>query len=130
MLSPSVSSSTLRTGVDIVELERIARTVSRWGDRFLQRVFTPSELAYCRGNIPSLAARWAAKEAVAKALETGAWRQGVRWLDIEVVRGNDGPPAVRLHGAALEQAERMGLAHWSLSLSHSRGVAVAFVVAC
>jgi holo-[acyl-carrier protein] synthase len=62
----------LRVGVDIVEVERIAGAVARWGDRFLRRVFTPEELAYCQGNIPSLAARWAAKEAVVKALETGA----------------------------------------------------------
>ncbi|MCC7354642.1 MAG: holo-ACP synthase, partial [Anaerolineae bacterium] len=87
-------------------------------------------LAYCRGNIPSLAARWAAKEAIVKALATGAWRQGIRWIDIEVVRGDDGPPQVRLHGAAQARAERMGLSRWALSLSHSRQAAVAFVVAC
>lgn len=120
----------LCTGVDIVELDRVAAAVARWGERFLCRVFTPAELAYCRGNIPSLAARWAAKEAIAKALATGAWRQGIRWVDIEVVRDDEGPPQVRLHGAALARAERMGLRRWALSLSHSRKIAAAFVVAC
>jgi holo-[acyl-carrier protein] synthase len=119
----------LRVGVDIVEVERIAGAVARWGDRFLRRVFTPEELAYCQGNIPSLAARWAAKEAVVKALETGAWREGIRWTDVEVLREGEGPPRVRLHGAARQRAEEMGLRRWALSLSHSRTAAIAFVVA-
>ena len=119
----------LRVGVDIVEVERIAQAVARWGDRFLRRVFTPEELAYCQGNIPSLAARWAAKEAIVKALETGAWREGIRWTDVEVLREGERPPKVRLHGAARRRAEEMGLRRWALSLSHSRTAAIAFVVA-
>jgi holo-[acyl-carrier protein] synthase len=120
----------LCTGVDIVELDRVAAIVERWGEHFLGRVYTPAELAYCRGSIPSLAARWAAKEAIVKALATGAWRQGIRWVDVEVVREDDGPPQVLLHGAARARAERLGLSRWALSLSHSRDTAVAFVVAC
>lgn len=129
MIRQDAEPVALRVGVDIVEVERIAEAVARWGDRFLRRVFTPGELAYCRGNIPSLAARWAAKEAVAKALATGAWRAGIRWTDIEVVRADDGPPQVLLHGAARRRAEEMGLRRWALSLSHSRAAAIAFVVA-
>ena len=121
-------SAEFRTGVDIMELERIEKAVARWDDRFLLRVYTPGELAYCRGRISSLAGRWAAKEAIAKALGTG-WSRGIRWVDLEVVRLPGGPPTVSLHGRAQAYAEAQGIQHWSLSLSHSRDYAVAFVIA-
>lgn len=120
----------IRTGVDIVEIERIAHAVTRHGERFLQRIYTPDELGYCHGRVESLAARFAAKEAIAKALGTGGWRGGVRWTDLEVVRDSEsGAPSVRLHNAALRHAEALDLHQWSLSLSHSRIYAIAFVVA-
>jgi len=72
----------LRTGVDMIEIERVDQAITAHGDRFLDRVYTSAELAYCRGRRESLAARFAAKEAVAKALGTGIWRQGVTWTDI------------------------------------------------
>ena len=116
----------LVTGVDVIEIHRVKDVAERYGDRFLGRIYTEGELAYCRGRAPQLAARFAAKEAVMKALGTGT--RGVRWRDIEVVRHPGGPPTVRLHGSALSRAERIGLRHLALSLSHSREYAVASVV--
>ena len=116
----------LTVGVDLIELDRIARTVERYGERFLRRVYTPQEVAFCRGRIPQLAGRFAAKEAVMKALGTGI--RGVGWREIEVVRQRGRPPRVELHGRARERARAMGLVELSLSLSHSRDFAVAFVV--
>jgi holo-[acyl-carrier protein] synthase len=117
-------------GVDIIEIERIACTLARFGERFLRRVYTEAEIAYCRGRPSRLAARFAAKEAVAKALGVGVFRrEGVYWRDVEVVRDHRGKPGVRLHGSALERARQAGLSGWALSLSHSREYAVAMVVA-
>jgi holo-[acyl-carrier protein] synthase len=116
----------LVTGVDILELERLERVVARWGERFLHRVYTEQELAYCRGRVPQLATRFAAKEAAMKALGTG--RYGVGWRDVEVTRQRGQPPRLRLHGRAQERAQRLGLQELSLSLSHSRDYAIAFVV--
>jgi len=116
-----------RVGVDIVELGRIERAVQRHGERFLNRVYTEAELAYCRGNVARLAARWAAKESMSKALGTG-WR-GIEWRELEVVRELSGRPAVALHGRAEAIAENLGLTQWALSLSHSEGYAIAFVIA-
>jgi holo-[acyl-carrier protein] synthase len=117
-------------GVDIVEIDRIARTLARFGERFLRRVYTEAEVAYCRGRPARLAARFAAKEAVAKALGVGIfWHEGVTWRDVEVTRDHRGKPGVRLHGSALERAQQEGLTQWALSLSHSREYAVAMVVA-
>lgn len=113
-------------GVDIVELARIERAVQRHGHRFLRRVYTEAELAYCRGGVARLAARWAAKEAISKALGTG-WR-GIEWQELEVVREPSGQPAVVLHGRAQAIAEKLGLQQWALSLSHSQEYAVAFVI--
>jgi len=119
---------TLRTGVDMIEIERVAQVVAAHGDRFLDRVFTPAELAYCRGRSSSLAARFAAKEAVAKALGTGIWRQGVNWTDIEVLSNPEtGAPVLHLHEAAAALAQDQGLTVWSISLSHDRSQAIAFV---
>ena len=113
-------------GVDIIEISRVSQTVGRWGQRFLNRIYTQGELAYCRGRAPQLAARFAAKEAVMKALGTG--RYGVDWRNIEVVRRRGGPPTVQLHGRALGVAQRLSVGHIALSISHSREYAVASVV--
>ena len=117
-------------GVDIIEIGRIAVTLARFGERFLHRVYTAAEIAYCRGKPSRLAARFAAKEAVAKALGVGIfWHEGVYWRDVEVTRDRRGKPGIHLSGGALERAQQEGLSHWALSLSHSREYAVAMVVA-
>jgi holo-[acyl-carrier protein] synthase len=117
----------LSTGVDIIEIPRIRQVLERYGQRFLDRVFTPGEIEYCRGRAPNLAARFAAKEAAMKALGTGF--RGVAWKDIEVVRHRSGAPSIKLHGRAKSRAQRLGLRDMALSLSHSREYAVASVVA-
>ncbi|MCH2498818.1 MAG: holo-[acyl-carrier-protein] synthase [SAR202 cluster bacterium] len=117
----------LTTGVDIIEIPRIKQVLDRYGQRFLNRVFTPDEIAYCRGRAPNLAGRFAAKEAAMKALGTGV--RGVSWKDIEVIRADSGAPSLRLHGRAEKRAERLQMSEMSLSISHSREYAVAFVVA-
>jgi len=125
-----MDSERISIGVDIIEIERIARTLRRFGERFLRRVYTDAEIAYCRGKPSRLAARFAAKEAVAKALGVGIfWREGVYWRDVEVTRDRRGKPGIQLHGSALERAQQEGLLNWALSLSHSREYAVAMVVA-
>ncbi len=117
----------LSVGVDLIETERIARALERWGDRFLEYVYTPAEVEYCRNHIPELAARFAAKEALSKALGTGL--RGVRWREMEVLPDRRGKPLVRLHGRARQRAEELGLDEFAISLSHSRRYAIAFVVA-
>ena len=117
----------LTTGVDIIEIPRIQRVLDRYGQRFLDRIFTPDEISYCRGRAPNLAGRFAAKEATMKALGTGA--RGVSWKDIEVIRAESGAPSVKLHGRAEKRAKRLQVGELSLSMSHSREYAVAFVVA-
>jgi holo-[acyl-carrier protein] synthase len=117
----------LATGIDLVEIERMQQTLARHGERFLRRVYTPAELADCGTNTASLAARWAAKEAAAKALGTGIGAAG--WQEIEVCRGPQRQPVLRLHGAAARLAEAQGLHTWSVSLSHTQHYAVAVVVA-
>jgi holo-[acyl-carrier protein] synthase len=114
-------------GVDIIEVDRVAAVVARWGDRFLQRVFTAAELAYCRGRVPELAARFAGKEAITKALGTGII--GLAWREMEILADPRGKPVVRLTGRALDRARAMGLADFAISLSHSRAYAVAMVLA-
>ena len=117
----------LSSGVDIIEISRVGQVLERYGRRFLERVFTPDEIAYCRGRPANLAARFAAKEATMKALGTGV--RGVSWKDIEVVRHESGAPSIRLQGRAKLRAQRLGVAEIALSISHSREYAVAFVVA-
>ena len=117
----------ITTGVDIIEIPRIKQVLDRYGQRFLNRVFTPDEIAYCRGRAPNLAGRFAAKEAAMKALGTGV--RGVSWKDIEVIRADSGAPSLRLHGRAEKRAEWLQVGEMSLSISHSREYAVAFVVA-
>jgi holo-[acyl-carrier protein] synthase len=120
----------LRTGVDLIEIERIRRAIDRHGDRFLTRVFTAAEMAQSCGRLDSLAGKFAAKEAAAKALGTGVWRNGIGWLDFEVHKDREsGAPDLQLHRAAAARAVRMGLDVWSLSISHDRSHALAFVVA-
>ena len=114
------------TGVDLIEIERIARVRDRYPVRFLNRVFTPDEQRYARNRAPQLSSRFAAKEAVMKALGTGT--RGVPWKSIEVVRRRGGPPEIVLYGNALKRARKMGVKRIALSLSHSREFAVASVV--
>jgi holo-[acyl-carrier protein] synthase len=117
-------------GTDLIEIARIAQSVERFGERFLVRVFTPSEIAYCqrkKNAAESFAARFAAKEAGAKALGTGISR-GVGWLELEVGREPGGRPLLQLSGRAAERAHEMGVRKVSLSLTHSRDVALAVVV--
>ena len=116
----------LITGVDIIEIPRIRRVFEQYGERFLHRIYTDREIAYCRGRAPQLASRFAAKEATMKALGTGV--RGIRWRDIEVVRGRGQAPRIELHGTAQARADRLGLTDIALSLSHSREFAVASVV--
>lgn len=118
------------TGIDLVEIDRIQHSLDRYGARFLNRVFTGAEQAYClkkRHAAESLAARFAAKEAGAKALGTGMSR-GVTWVEIEVVRAPDGPPSLRFHGRAAEMARALNARRAALSLTHSANLAVASVV--
>jgi holo-[acyl-carrier protein] synthase len=122
----------LTTGVDLIELDRIRRLVHRYGDRVLNRVYTPAELAHCRDRVPELAARFAAKEAVAKALGVGLRiiaHDGINWHEVETLPDAKGKPIVHLRGRAVARAAELGLTEWSISLSHGRDVAVAFVVA-
>ena len=123
-----------RIGIDIVEVNRIEQAVARWGDRFLHRVFTAAEIEYCAGRAQSLAGRFAAIEAVSKALGTGwapqeAHTAGwVDWVEIEVVRRASGEPELKLHGKAGARAEILGIAGWRLSMSHTHEHAVAMVL--
>ena len=120
-------ANALAVGADLVEIRRIAALMARHGERFTARVFTPGELADCGGRAESLAARWAAKEAVAKALSTGIGV--VTWQEIEIIRGANGCPGVQLHARARDLAAARGLTQWALSLTHDGGMALAFVVA-
>ena len=118
------------SGIDVVEIVRIQHSVDRFGKRFLDRVYLEKEQAYClrkRASAESLAARFAAKEAAAKALGTGI-SFGVNWRDIEVVREPTGRPTLQFHGRAAEIAARLGVAHVALSLTHTAELAVASVV--
>ena len=122
----------LTTGIDLIEIARVERLLSRYGDRFLARVFTPAEILYCRGRTAELAARFAAKEAVSKALGVGVRmiaHDGVHWQDVEIVGDPRGKPLVHLYGRAAQRANELGLVEWAISLSHSREHAIAFVVA-
>ncbi len=114
------------TGVDIIEIERIEQAIVRWGARFLGRIYTESELRLCQERPPSLAVRFAGKEAVMKALGTGV--KGVGWREIEILPDPLGKPLVYLYGKAQQRAESLGLDGLDISLSHSREYAVAFVV--
>src|SRR6202453_465124 len=120
----------LGLGTDLIEIERIQASVNRFGERFLERIFTAGEIAYCRRKkqpAESFAARFAAKEAGAKALGTGISR-GVTWKELEVRGGQSGRPSLHLSGRAAELAGAMGVRRLQLSLTHSRELAMAVVV--
>lgn len=118
-------------GTDMIEIDRIHQSVERFGERFLQRVFTPGEIAYCyakKSYAESLAARFAAKEAGAKALGTGISR-GVGWKELEVRRKPGRAPELHLSGRAAEIAAGLGVKRLSLSLTHTRTMSMAVVIA-
>ncbi len=120
----------LSVGIDLIEVERIEEAIARFGERFLKRVYTASELEYCRGRPLELAARFAAKEAASQALGVGVQHQeGVCWREIEVVSDVRGKPSLLLTGHAARRAEELGLRRLALSLSHTHQYAVAMVVA-
>ena len=118
--------STHAVGIDMIEIDRVRRVLERHPERFIRRVYTPEEAAFCRGRVPELAARFAAKEAVMKALGTGA--RSVAWRDIEVLPDRRGKPLVYLYGGARTRAERIGLEAIDISLSHLDSFAIASVV--
>jgi len=118
------------TGVDLCEVERIRRAAERFGRRFLERVFTPREIAYAErkaSKFERYAARFAAKEAGMKAIGTG-WRKGVRWRDFEVVNLPTGKPTLVFHGKAAQYAAELGVRHVSLSITHTKETALAHVI--
>ncbi len=118
------------TGVDICEVARIGSSIARFGDRFLERVFTEEEIRYCKSkknSVERFAARFAAKEAAMKALGTGATR-GVTWRSIEVGHAPGGRPILRLHGTTAQIAEQIGVRRISLSLTHTESQAMAMVI--
>ncbi len=117
----------LSTGVDLVEIARIRDAINRHGGRFIARIFTETEQRESGGRFSSLAARFAAKEAAAKALGCGIGDVG--WLDIEVRSDENHAPHLYLYGEGQKLALRLGLSNWSVSLSHTEGQAIAFVVA-
>ncbi len=120
----------LHVGIDLIEVERIQAIIVRYGDRFLRRVFTEAELAYCRGQCHQLAARFAAKEAVSKTLGVGIQhREGVGWREIQVIADARGKPSVQLSGRAAQRAAEIGVSQFAISLSHTREHAIAMVVA-
>ena len=117
-------------GLDIAEIDRIEAAIVRHGAPFIERLFTPAEAAYCeshKNRYERYAARFAAKEAAMKALGTG-WRRGVRWRDIEVTREASGKPTLRLEGVAKQFADRLGVKHISMTITHSGNLALAQVI--
>lgn len=118
------------TGIDIAEVPRVRQSIERFGERFLQRIYTAGEIRYCdrkANRVERYAARFAAKEAAMKALGTG-WNQGVRWRDCEVVRLPGGRPNIAFHGKAAEIAAKLGVKNASLSLTHTAEQAFAQVI--
>jgi len=117
-------------GVDIAETDRVEAAIFRHGSAFLRRVYTAREIAYCekrKNKFERYAARFAAKEAAMKALGTG-WGQGVRWRDIEVANAPSGKPTLNLEGIARQLADKLGVRHISLSMTHSGNLALAEVI--
>jgi holo-[acyl-carrier protein] synthase len=117
-------------GVDIAEVQRLRAAIERQGERFLKRVFTEQEIAYCerfRNKYERYAGRFAAKEAAMKALGTG-WRRGVRWVDLEVAPLSSGKPTMELKGEARKIAGKMGVKHIAISITHTASQALAHVI--
>lgn len=120
----------LGTGIDLAEVTRVREAIERYGDKFVQRIYTPLEIAYVErkaNKYERYAARFAAKEAGMKAIGTG-WRKGVRWHDFEVVNLPTGRPTLRLHGVAAEVASKLGVERIHLSLTHTAEQGMAFVI--
>ena len=117
----------LTSGVDLIDIERIREAIERHGECFVARIFTEAEQRDCGGRVSSLAARFAAKEAVSKALGCGIG--DVSWLDIEIRSDENKAPYLVLHGEGERLAKQLGLSNWSVSLSHTESQAIAFVVA-
>ncbi len=117
----------LATGVDLIEIARIEDVIARHGKHYLERIFTPAELEYCGKRAESLAGRFAAKEAVAKALGSGIG--DVSWSEIEILGDEQNAPKLTLYGNADAKAKELGLTNWSVSISHTQSHSVAFVVA-
>ena len=113
-------------GVDIIEVERVESAIERWGELFLNRIYTEAELKVCQGSISSLAVRFAAKEAVMKVLGTGA--RGVSWKEIEILPDDLGKPIVSLYGKAKNKAEELNLKEFSISLSDTKQYAIATAI--
>lgn len=120
---PHPPEDTTELGVDIIRVDRIRRTLERFGPRFVERVLTPAEQRYVRARPPTLAGRWAAKEAVSKVLGLGV--RGIGWREIEIERLPTGQPAVRLHGRAARRADQLGMSRIALSITHEAEYAVA-----
>ena len=121
----------LGLGIDLVEVVRIRDLLTKHGQRFKEKTFTAGEIAYCDSCAdPAMhyAARFAAKEAAAKAIGTGLWAQGVDWKDIEVLREDSGSPTLALHGGAQSHAERMGSTRSLISITHTSELAMAQVI--
>ncbi len=114
-------------GIDAADIPRIARAIERWGQPFLDRVYTPAEQAYCRGMAQRLAGRFAAKEAISKVLGTGIG--AIRWREMEILPDPRGKPIVYLHGQAADTAGRLGLGPISVSITHTGDLALAFALA-
>jgi holo-[acyl-carrier protein] synthase len=117
----------LATGVDLIEIARIEEVISRHGKHYLERIYTSNELEQCGKRTESLAGRFAAKEAVVKALGCGIG--DVAWKEVEILGDEQNAPGLTLHGAAGQKATELGLLTWSVSISHSQSHCVAFVVA-
>jgi holo-[acyl-carrier protein] synthase len=113
-------------GIDIIEIWRVKEAISRWGERFLSRIYTAAELDICHGKAESLAARFAGKEAAIKALNMPG--SAIRWRDIEILSETSGKPVVHLYGRAQQQALELGMGGVGISISHSREYAVAVVI--
>jgi holo-[acyl-carrier protein] synthase len=118
-----VPTGTTELGIDIIKVDRIRRSLERFGTRFSQRVLTPAEQRYVRDRPETMAGRWAAKEAVSKVLGLGV--RGIGWRDIEIERLPTGQPAVRLHGRAERRAQQLGMERIAVSISHEADYAVA-----
>lgn len=116
----------MAVGIDVIVISRVQKVLGKHPERFLKRVFTPEEVAFCRGRVPELAARFAAKEAVMKALGTGA--RGLAWREIEVLPNRRGKPLVYLHGLAKARGEKIGMHGIDISLTHEGDLAIAAVV--
>lgn len=119
--------SNIPVGVDIIEIKDIEQAISSWQDSFLNHVYTKAELEVCNNDTARLATRFAAKEAVMKALKGGR-DKGISWKDIEILSDSDGIPYIQLHGQALRKSRELGDSEFFVTMSHSKDYAIAFVI--